>query len=275
MPGVGRAGAGLSRSVLGGSRWCNSFFFRPEFRQRLCLKSALSGKNFIEHEAKRIDVAAHRSAFACELLRRHIGRRARNVGFRRFLSLRHRQPKIGNTYASAPVDHYIGRLQIAMQHSLVVRRRQSRTQLFGHIERLCPVQAADSFEQRCQIFTVDVFHREKVAAVKFADVVNPADIGVRNLPCNPHFRKQPLAFHGIIRERLGQEFQRHRLSELEIVSPIHLSHSSAAYQPDDSVSVGQHHARREPTDRQGIGRDKASDRSGHRSGCSRRCSRCL
>ena len=112
------------------------------------------------------------------------------------------------------------------------------------------MQTADAFQKRRQILAVDVFHREEVAAFEFADIVDAADVGMRNLPGDAHFRKQPLAPHGIVCKRLGQEFQRHRLSQLEIVGAINLAHASAADQPDNAIPAGQHHPRRESANRQ-------------------------
>jgi hypothetical protein len=111
-----------------------------------------------------------------------------------------------------------------------------------HINSLGSVQASNPFQQRCQIFPLDVFHREKMATLDLADIVDPADARMRNLPRYPHFRKQPLAPNGIICKRLGQEFQRHRLSQFEIVGAVDFSHSAPADQPDNAVSVGYHHA---------------------------------
>ena len=102
-----------------------------------------------------------------------------------------------------PVDHYIRGLQVAMQNSSIVRR-QSRAQLLRYVDRLGSMQASDALQKRRKIFAVDVLHREKVAALEFADVVDAADIGMRNLASNPHLGEQPLAPHGIIRQCFGQ-----------------------------------------------------------------------
>jgi hypothetical protein len=80
-----------------------------------------------------------------------------------------------------------------MQNSPIVRRCQSSAQLTRDVERLCPVQATDALQERSQVFAIDVFHREKVAAFDFTDIVDSTDVGMRNLPGNAHFRKQPLA----------------------------------------------------------------------------------
>jgi hypothetical protein len=66
------------------------------------------------------------------------------------------------------------------------------------IESFRPVKAADAFQKRCKVFAVDIFHCKKVAAFEFADVVNAADIGMRDLAGNAHFREQPLAPYGIV-----------------------------------------------------------------------------
>ena len=89
------------------------------------------------------------------------------------------------------------------------------------------MQAADALQQRRQILAVDVFHREEVTAFKLADVVDAADVGMRHLPGNAHFCKQPLAPDGIICKRFWQKLQCHRLTQLEIIGTIDLAHSAS------------------------------------------------
>ena len=90
------------------------------------------------------------------------------------------------------------------------------------------MQTPDPFQERRQVFAVDVFHREKVTAFDFADVVDAADVGMRHLPGDAHLGEKPLAPDGIVGKRFGQKLQGHRLAQLEIIGPINLSHASTA-----------------------------------------------
>ena len=91
-----------------------------------------------------------------------------------------------NTWPRA-VDHDVGGLQIAMQHALVVRGGQTRAELARDLQRLIGGQPADAAQQRAEIFAIDVFHGKKRLAVDFADVVDAADIGMRDLARDAHF----------------------------------------------------------------------------------------
>ena len=53
---------------------------------------------------------------------------------------------------------------------------------------------------------------------------------------------------------VGQELQRDRLFELEVVGAIDLAHAAAAEQRDDAVAAGEQRAGREPPP---AGRDEA------------------
>ncbi len=69
-----------------------------------------------------------------------------------------------------------------MEHPFLVSRRQARTKLPSDLNPLVPWQPADAAQQALQVLAVDVFHREEVLAVYFVDIVNPADVWVRDLP---------------------------------------------------------------------------------------------
>jgi hypothetical protein len=106
-----------------------------------------------------------------------------------------------------------------------------------------------------EVLAVDEFHREKVPAVDLSDVVDAADVGMGHLPGDAHLGEQPLAPHGIVCKRLGQEFQRHGLSQFEIVRSIDFPHPTAAKQSDDTVSVGEDRSGRESSGGDGVGRN--------------------
>jgi hypothetical protein len=49
----------------------------------------------------------------------------------------------------------------------------------------------------------------------------------------------------LVTQSVGQELQRHRLAESEIVSPIHFAHPARAEQPDNAVAAVEQRAWRE------------------------------
>ena len=72
---------------------------------------------------------------------------------------------------------------------------------------------------------------------------------MRDLARDAHLGQEPLAPDGIVGERAGQELQRDRRPELEVVGAVDLAHAAAAEQPDDAVAAGEHRSRRETSDR--------------------------
>ena len=100
-------------------------------------------------------------------------------------------------------------------------------------------------QQRRQVLAVHVFHGDERHALDLADVVNAADVGMRDLARHAHLAveafEQPLVLGGL----LGQEFQRHRLAERQVGGAIDLAHAAAAQQSDDAVAPAQQRSRDE------------------------------
>jgi hypothetical protein len=96
-----------------------------------------------------------------------------------------------------PVEHNIGGLQIAVQHAVFMGGRQSCRKLAGNVQRLFIRKMPNALQQRCQVFPVNELHRQKVPSFNLTDVINPADVRVRQLPCNPHLCKEAFPAHGV------------------------------------------------------------------------------
>jgi hypothetical protein len=73
-----------------------------------------------------------------------------------------------------------------VQHSYVVRCGEPRAELPRNLNSFIRRQAAYAPKQRCQIFAAHELHGKKVLAVNFANVVDAADVAVRNLPRGSH-----------------------------------------------------------------------------------------
>ena len=99
--------------------------------------------------------------------------------------------------------------------------------------------------ERREVLAVDVLHRQEQVAVGLADVVDAADVRVRDLPRRAHFVVELREPRRVVRERRRQELQRDRLAELQVVGPIDLAHAAAAEQADDAVAAVEQRAGRE------------------------------
>ncbi len=150
--------------------------------------------------------------------------------------------EIGDARTAAAVDHHVVRLQIAMQHARVVRGGHARAQLPRDLERLVRRQPPDATQQRRQILSIDELHREELESVDVADVMDAADVRMRDLPRDARFGMKPrqrARRHG---KRLRQELQRHRLIELQVVGLVDFAHPADAEQADDAVAVRENSA---------------------------------
>jgi len=76
-------------------------------------------------------------------------------------------------------------------------------------------------------------------AVNFADVVNTADVGMRNLARKADFGVKAFDAIDILRKRSGNKFQRDNLTELEIVCFVDHAHAAAAKQAEDAIAISE------------------------------------
>ncbi len=88
------------------------------------------------------------------------------------------------------VEHDVRGLEVAVDDVALVRGGQAGANLARDLERALLGEASDAAQERRQILAVDVLHREERAAVDLVDVVDAADVGVRDLPRHPDFGVQ-------------------------------------------------------------------------------------
>ncbi len=186
--------------------------------ERVGLQRAMAAEQLVQHQAERIDVAAHRHFPALELLRRHVGGRAGSD------LLSGRQSKVDDDDAAFAIEQQVRGLQVAMQHALVMRRGESRADLPRELDSLVAGYAADSAQQRGQVLALYVLHRQEPGAVNFTDVVHTAHIAVRDLARDADLG--PEAVDGIVRGAVRKELERHLLTELQIGGTVDLAHAS-------------------------------------------------
>jgi hypothetical protein len=203
----------------------------------------VSREELVQHEAERVDVAARRDFRAGELLGRHVGRRAGAERFPR----RARKAEVGDADAAVAVQHDVRRLEVAVHDAAVVRGGQPGADLPRELDRAILREAPDAAEQRREILAVHVLHREKRVAFVLADVVHAADVRMRDLPREPDLGVELRQPRGIAVDALGQELERDRLPEFEIVRAVDLAHPAASEPSDDAVAVVEHGAGREPS----------------------------
>jgi len=126
------------------------------------------------------------------------------------------------------VEHDVRRLQVAVQKADLVRGREAGAQLPRDLDRLVLREAPDPAQERREVFPIDVFHREEVMPVRLGRVIDPTNVWMGDLARGAHLVQETLQSLGVLVESGRQEFESHRLTELEIVRPVDLTHPAPA-----------------------------------------------
>ena len=185
-----------------------------------------------------VDVALDRHRAVREHLRRHVGERP----FRDPITTDEvggliRDSEIHQLRLAGLVDHDVGRLQITMEHAARVNRRQSGAHPAEQLNSRGFHETPAGLEQVREIVTVDVFHREKGLSVGFPDVVDPADIRMRDLPREAdlivELRQTPL----VACERRRETLERDAMREPRVVGAIDDAHSASSQDLLDAVTI--------------------------------------
>ncbi len=120
-----------------------------------------------------------------------------------------------------------------MEDAAIVRCGKAGAHLSNDLDGLVRRQPPDASQQRREVFPVHVLHRHERTAVPLGDVMNPADIGMRDLAGGARLVAQARRQSGFVS---AQEFQRNGLAQREIVGAIDFAHAAAAEQADDAVA---------------------------------------
>ena len=132
---------------------------------------------------------------------------------------------------------------VAVQHALVVGGTEAVAELVSELQGLERSKAADPPQQRGQVFAVDVFHRDEVLVARLSQVVDPADVRMRDGARQTHLFEQDGELGGIPLHGLRQELERHRLMEHQVVGAVDLAHATAPEGDRDAVALCPERAR--------------------------------
>src|SRR6185369_389499 len=79
------------------------------------------------------------------------------------------------------VEHDVRGLEVAMENPFLVRGAQPGAELARHVQGLGVRKPSDPTEKGRQVLAVDVLHRQVRQSVGLADVVDAADVWMRDL----------------------------------------------------------------------------------------------
>jgi hypothetical protein len=119
----------------------------------------------------------------------------------------------------------------------LVRGRKASAELARDLKALVSGQPANAPQQRGQVFSVHVFHGEEDAAVGFAYIENPADIGMRNLASETHFGVKSIQCGFVPGKIHRQKLQGNGLAEFQVIGPVDFAHTAFADEGDDAVAL--------------------------------------
>jgi hypothetical protein len=152
----------------------------------------------------------------------------------------------------APSSITFCRFQVAVDDAALVRRSKARTYLTRYLRCLVGREPADPADHGSEVFSIHILHREEKSSPGLADVKYAANIGMRDLPCSAHFGVKPGKRSGILRKCHGEKFQRHDLSELQVLGAVNFAHSAAPGQGHYAVAFQNHLPRCEAASANGV-----------------------
>jgi hypothetical protein len=214
-------------------------------RERFSCKCAATRQHFVEHRAKREDVAARVSLSTFQLLGRHVvhrpqhhavaGQRAGDLCGRDGLDyMRHSRDAEVEQLRPGLRKHHVGGLQIAMHDTCAMRRVERARDVDGDRKDLIDGQRAllQSLGERV---SVEELHDEIVDAVVVADVEQRADVGVTQFRNRAGFAFEPRTALRILREVLAQHLDGNGAIKPRVARFVDLAHPAGAKRRDDFV----------------------------------------
>ena len=253
--------AGWTDEIDAGSRGHDRRDERGLVRAR---EGLLAGRHLVQHGAEGEDVRARVGFLAFELLGRHVLERAedrallRQVGLGRqgrLARLRLRRfHRLGQAEVeqldARPRQHHVAGLEVPVHDPLPVRLIERVRDLDAVAQRL--VQRKRSLREAIrQRLAFEVLHDEILGVALAPDVVERADVRVRELRDRLRLPLEALAHFGGRRQVLREHLDGHGPLEPRVLRLVHLSHAARAERREDLVraepcSRGERHVNRSP-----------------------------
>ena len=202
-------------------------------------------QHVVEHQAERVDVGAMIDGDAPGLFRRHVldGADDGAAGGHAQARAARRGPgdaEVHDQRVTFALDHDVGGFQVAMHDPGFVGGREARRHLPGNRDGAILGEPAFFLEQRRQVRSLHVRHRDVRDAVDLAEIVDANHVLVRDLA-----REEKLALEAAL-EGLGglgvvgvwRPDDLHGDRDLEHLVPglIDRAHPAGAEQPDDVIA---------------------------------------
>jgi hypothetical protein len=218
-----------------------------EIAEGLAGERAPASKHLVQDTAEREDVAALVHRPSPGLLGRHVAGRAHDdAGSRRRRKCRGReggrvwgnshgrsgrswsarQPEIEDLHATVRRHHDVGRLQVAVNDSLLVRGLERSCDAVGNRNRLVHRDRSPG-EPRIESLALDVFQDQVLLAVGLLEAVDAGDIRMRECRERLCLALEARQAIGIVGQRVGQRLDGDRPVQTGVVAQIDDAHAAA------------------------------------------------
>jgi hypothetical protein len=137
------------------------------------------------------------------------------------------QSEIQDLDSSVSGDENIFRLQIPVDDSFFVRRRQAMRDLDSVLDCLA-LRQGTPVEHRAQAFAFEKFGDEEWRAVLLADIKHGEDIGVVERGDCAGLLLEPAETIAVLRKRPGKDFQSDVAAEARVHRAVNLAHPARA-----------------------------------------------
>ena len=207
-------------------------------------KRHLSGEQFVEKRAQRVDVALLSRPLAPRLLGRDVVARAEHRPALRVLGveremLRPRDPEVGDLRVAVPHQHVL-RLDVAVDDAVRVRKGKGATDLDGELQGPSHRQGPRAPDQLLQVLALDVLEDDVLHPVRLAPVDDGDDVRVVEPRDGERLAPEALDVLGVVGVALVQDLHGDASAELVVACPVDARHPAGARQLLDLVPSRDH-----------------------------------
>lgn len=194
------------------------------------------GRELVQDEPQGVEVGSFGGGRGPPL-RRQVGRRAEELG--RFAvrlgsaaRQRARDTEVGDVDAPFAIDENVRRLEVEVENPCLVRRGERLAQADADSHHLPGRQPSRPCEAGAEVLPLDQLHGQEENTGVLADVVDPADAGMRDLPREAHLPCQPTLLGVVVALHF---LQGDGDAQHAIVGGVDLAHPSLPDVPLDAV----------------------------------------
>ena len=141
----------------------------------------------------------------------------------------------------ACVHHDVLRLQIAMDHAFGVRRFQAQANLLEDRHHFVGRQVFPFHQDALQIPPFDVIHRDELASIGAAEIEDPDDVLVGDLPGENQLLFEAAENIGMAGQLRADHLEGYQPVQLMIARLVHRAHAALAQPLQDFVALAENY----------------------------------